>query len=357
MKPSLKLSAFVGSLLFAFFLAFVPLRLSSQPSGYCVVYPPDIPSGYTNTWYYCYGPLYYGYLINVKIKDVSSGQWVLDWTTGADNCYTFTGQEAKLKLGKTYELYFSFYMPYSWYCQYMILYGYYSICFGLAWLDWNMNAKFNDPNEFLGVQTLQLANWNSSTCTGTYGPFNIIVPNTQQVGKTRLRVMHNMWGHYGGPGSTGCYMHYLGDYPPYYFYYDAYGEAEDYVIEFMPDIEATFPGDGDILLAGVTYDGSDANYPRPMVRMGSPQPSGAILRYRITGPKPSTNVVYEGLDPSTGSIDINMGGYRQYDIQRARGTFATSNGGFRPTRGGEYRLNVTVGGTAAPAEANPTFTV
>ncbi|QLH53097.1 MAG: hypothetical protein CH6_0731 [Candidatus Kapaibacterium sp.] len=357
MKPSFKLSALFGSLLLAFFLAVLPSRIAAQPSGYCPVYPPDIPSGYSYTYTYCYGPLYYGYLINVKIKDVTTGQWVLDWTTGADNCYTFTGQEAKLKLGKSYQLYFSFYMPYSYYCQYITQYSYYYYCYGLAWLDWNMNAKFSDPNEFLGVQTLDLANWNQSTCTGTYGPFNINVPNSQQVGKTRLRVAHNMWRHYGGPGSTGCYLYYLWDYPPYYFYYYAYGEAEDYVIEFMPDIEATFPNDGDILRANETYDGSDANHPRPMVRMGSTQPSGAILRYRIVGPKPSTNVVYEGLDPATGSIDINMGGYRQYNIQRARGTFATSNGGFRANRGGEYRLQVTIGGTAAPAEAYPNFTV
>ncbi|MGC8747599.1 MAG: T9SS type A sorting domain-containing protein [Candidatus Kapaibacteriota bacterium] len=357
MKSSFKLSALLGSLLVAFFLAFTPSRLASQPSGYCNVYPPDIPGNYSYVYYYCYGPLYYGYIVNVKIQDAATGAWVLDWTTGADNCFTFTGQEAKLKLGKSYRLYFSFYMPYSWYCQYITQYSYYLYCYGLAWLDWNMNARFNDPNEFLGVQTLQLSNWNSSTCTGTYGPFNITVPNTQQVGKTRLRVAHNMWGHYGSPGSTGCYLYYLWDYPPYYFYYYAYGEAEDYVIDFQPDIEATFPSDGDILRANETYDGSDANHPRPMVRMGSPQPSGAILRYRITGPKPSTNVVYEGLDPATGSIDINMSGYRQYDIQRARGTFATANAGFRANRGGEYRLSVTVGGTAPPAEANPTFTV
>ncbi|MCX7909849.1 MAG: right-handed parallel beta-helix repeat-containing protein, partial [Ignavibacteria bacterium] len=357
MKPSFKLSVFVGSLLLAFFLSFIPSRVSSQPSGYCNVYPADVPSGYSYVYQYCYGPLYYGYITNVKIRDVSSGAWVLDWTTGPDNCFTFTGQEAKLKLGKTYELYFSFYMPYSWYCQYITQYGYYSYCYGLAWIDWNMNAKFSDPNEFLGVQTLQLSNWNSGACTGTYGPFNIVVPNSQQVGKTRLRVAHNMWGHNGGVGSSGCYLYYVWDYPPYYFYYYAYGEAEDYVLEFMPDIEATFPADGDILRANVTYDGSSPSRPRPMVRMGSTQPSGAILRYRITGPKPSNNVVYEGLDPATGSIDINMGGFRQYNITRARGPFATSNGGFLANRGGEYRLSVTIGGTAAPAEANPNFTV
>jgi hypothetical protein len=357
MKSFSKITVLTGSFLFALLLAFVPIRLSSQPTNYCVVYPPDIPSGYSYVYSYCYGPLYYGYIVNVKIRDVATGNWVLDWTTGDNNCYTFTGQEAKLKLGKSYQLYFTFYMPDYWYCQYMTQYSYYRYCYGLVWLDWNINGSFRDANEFIGVQTLELANWNSSTCTGTYGPFNINVPNTQTVGKTRIRVAHNMFDHYGGVGSTGCYLYYLYDYPPYYFYYYAYGEAEDYVIDFQPDIEATFPADGDILRANETYDGSDANHPRPMVRMGSTQPSGAILRYRIVGPKPSTNVVYEGLDPSTGSIDINMSGYRQYNIQRARGTFATSNAGFRSNRGGEYKLYVSVGGTAPPAEASPSFTV
>ncbi|MCX7880549.1 MAG: GEVED domain-containing protein [Ignavibacteria bacterium] len=355
MRPSSNHLSLLGSLFVAFLLAVFPFKSYSQPEGYCTVFPAD-PSGYTYVYQYCYGGMYYGYLTNVRIVDAGTGAVILDWSTGDNNCYTNTMQEAKLKLGKSYQLTFKFFMPYSWYCQYIRQYGYNSYCYGLAWLDWNMNARFSDANEFLGVQTLQLTQWDEATCTGTYGPFTINVPNTQQVGKTRLRVAHNMWGHYGGTGSTGCRLYYAYDYPPYLYYY-AYGEAEDYILEFLPDIEATFPADGDVLRANVAYDGGAPDRPRPMLRMGSTQPSGAILRYRITGPRPSTSVVYEGLDPATGSIDINMGGFRQYNIQRARGSFAMANGGFLSNRGGEYVLTASVGGTAPPAETRASFTV
>ncbi|MCX7880380.1 MAG: T9SS type A sorting domain-containing protein [Ignavibacteria bacterium] len=220
-------------ILFTIFVFSLPFyTLNSQPSGYCTVFPANVPSNYSYVYQYCYGGLYYGYIVNVKIIDSQTNSVVLNWSTGDDNCYTFTGQQANLFPGKTYLLYFSFYMPYSWYCQYILQYGYNSYCYGLAWLDRNINASFSDANEFLGVQTLSLSNWDAQNCTGTYGPFIINVPTNQQIGLTRLRVMHNMFGHYGHPGSNGCRLYYVYDYSPYYYYYYGYGEAEDYIINF-----------------------------------------------------------------------------------------------------------------------------
>jgi hypothetical protein len=159
-----------------------------------------------------------------------------------------------------------------------------------------------------------------------------------------------------------------------YGYSYAYGETEDYYLNFTSNITASFPDnqpdDRSILYANEVYDGTQrlkngamTNFYKPQVTFTSPQPTGTYLNYKIVGPLPSTNVVYEALDPVTGSTDVQVGGFGSatYQIQKARGIYAypsgSSDGSFLSANGGEYRVSMKVFGAGCPGETIRTFTV
>jgi len=324
---------------FVLFFAFMGVEQAQAqgPGGYCQVWPPG--DDYEWSYTYC-GSQYYGYITQFQIVDRSNGQTVFDRTSGDDNCYYYGADIIKLKIGRNYRLNAAGFIYYGMY-GYQANFRYF--------IDWNMNGTFNDANEYIGYRATSGSQTRSTT-------FDFTVGCNIPPGITRTRLLFGYY-YYNQNWSDACNFGYEYHYDPYHYKY-IYGEGEDYLFEFIPDIDGQFPEQGDILLVNTDYDGTNGNT-RPFARMGSTQPPGTILNYTITGPRPSSDVVYQGMDPNNGTPNIDMGGYAQYDMQAARGPYA-GNGGdgtFRGTRGGEYRLSITVSGSGCPGAAYSTFTV
>lgn len=330
----------------ALFLGIAGMQAIAQPGGYCVTYPVA-DATYSACYTSQYG--YYGYIQKVEFTDVATGQVVFSRSSADDgNCFYFGSDEVTLKIGKQYKVTLTGY-PYYQYGNYGFYY--YSRCF----IDWNMNGNFSDQGEYYGsIYTSATANTGYSGGSYSFAAsWTFTVPCSVQVGKTRIRLAESA---YYDAGSNACYNGYVYNYPPYLYVY-SYGEVEDYVLNFIPDMEAVFPQANGILLADTLYNGSSPAKPKPSATMGAVQPSGTILNYQITGPKPATTVVYEMLDPSSNSPNINMGGYKQYTAQKARGAYGLSDGSFLGTRGGEYKLSVQVSGAGCPGASYSPFTV
>ena len=324
--------------------------LWSQPSGYCVPYPKD---GYQ--YQYCtvneWG--YYGFVGDVKVTNLANSQVVYERVSGNDICYIFTGEEINLKLGNSYkvEVRTTGQYPYGTYSGW---YFYHRL-----WIDWNQNGSFADAGEFQGTKGVSCTvSPSPGYSNNTPAAWTISVPCNVIPGKTRMRVSSCYAYDNGADACSNGYV-----YAPYYNY--NYGEMEDYVLNFIPDIEATFPPANGIVYANEPYDGTQrmkggvlTSFPKPSVTMGSTQPTGAILKYKITGPRPSTSTVYSGLDPTTGTTSINMAGFKTYTMQRASGTYAYgTDGSFMSDRGGEYKIAASVSGSGCPGDVFNVFTV
>ena len=350
-KPIGKTKLF--NLVFAILLLFGSAGLQelfAQPTNYCVPFPKGA------TYEYCYNEYYkqwsYNYMptiTEVQVVRVVDNSIVYDRTSGGENCFFLSSDIINLKYGNQYKITMTYIMNYCTPTCYTYT-GW--PMYNRLFIDWNQNGSFLDAGEFQGT-LYQSANTNTPySCTWT-----ITVPCTVASGMTRMR-LSSCYAY--DNGADACINGYYYDYGTYQYYYD-YGESEDYIINFIPDVEATFPAQGDILKANEAYDGttrSGVTYKKPMARMGQTQSAGAILHYAISGPRPSNTVVYEGLDPATMSPAINMGGYRQYDIQAARGIYSYgNNGAFLSADGGEYKLAVTISGGGCPGAAYSTFTV
>ena len=329
----------IKSFLVAFIMLFAFMgnqQAKAQPGGYCAIWPAPDWANYA----YCYSR-YYGWISEFKVVENGTGTTVFDRTSGNDNCYYYGADEIDLKIGRTYDVYITHTTGYYYY------YYYSSARF---FVDWNMNGNWTDQGEYLGFQ----GGYNY----GRRGPvtyhYRFTVSCSVPPGKTRARAMVGYY--YYNRTSNPCVLGYVYQNYGYYF---VYGEAEDYVFNFIPDIDGQFPAQDDILDVNVDYDGSDSEHPKPFARMGSVQPAGTALNFKITGPRPSDDIVYEGIDPSTGSIDIDMGGYAQYDMQAARGPYAANGGDgtFRGTRGGEYKVSIQISGAGCPGASYASFTV
>ena len=130
----------------------------------------------------------------------------------------------------------------------------------------------------------------------------------------------------------------------------AYGEVEDYAINFVAPLPETYPTAGNILFNKERYDGTTrmfngemVDFRLPSVESKGPQPTGTRIEYWITGPLPSNEVVYRALDPNTGSQSIRYNSPTQtYTMQSATGSasVSTNEGTFKPTKGGEYKVHV-----------------
>jgi hypothetical protein len=326
-----------GLLAAAIMILFISIHCTSlaQPDGYC-----SFPGG-EYKYAYCYS--YYAYFTEVQLAGQNSSDISLRRTSGDDGCYVMTNVEGDVRIGNTYSLTLKRYNNY-----------YYNTC--RVFIDFNMDGDFSDPGEYLSY-------------TYTYGYYTymtdtveISIPCSTKTGKTRMRVMtYYSYPYSYDQGRDACLFGYAS--PPSYAY--GYGECEDYVLNIVPSIETTYPASGNILYVNEAYDGTSrmkygnpVSFNKPSVTMGSSQPAGAILNYKIVGPLPSTQTVYEGIDPTTGSADIDISGSQTYTIRKARGTFAVNNdGSFKADKGGEYRVVVNISGAGCPGNLNQVFTV
>lgn len=116
----------------------------------------------------------------------------------------------------------------------------------------------------------------------------------------------------------------------------------------LSGIEASFPEDIDprrILRQGSIYDGSDPAFPKPSLSFRQTNGQNITLTYKIVGPLPSTNVVYEARrfgNPNIAHTAANTSLFR-YEMTEAVGPLAGVNGALdcRFAAGGAYRLEAT----------------
>lgn len=116
----------------------------------------------------------------------------------------------------------------------------------------------------------------------------------------------------------------------------------------LSGIETSFPEDIDprrILRQGSIYDGSTAEFPKPSVSFRQTTGQNITLTYKIVGPLPSTNVVYEARRFGNPNIAHTAGNTSlfTYTMTEAVGPLAGVNGALdcRFAAGGAYRLEAT----------------
>ncbi len=119
-------------------------------------------------------------------------------------------------------------------------------------------------------------------------------------------------------------------------------------IGVLAGIEQSFPDDVDprrILRAGSVYDGSSAAFPKPSLTFRQTAGQTIQLTYRIVGPLPSTNVVYQARQGGNTTIThvASASQLFTYTMNEATGPLAQSNGSLDLTNavGGSYRVEAT----------------
>ena len=369
-----------------------------HPSGrWC--YPKYYPENYTYyNWYYANA------IEEVEIYNAAETKMLRESpgkkTDAFEDCYVWTGEEAELLSGETYTIrgkcwhsYYSLFgnnycgrYPYTWY-NYM----YYTY---RIFIDWNMDGDFDDPGEWIN-QTEDNAvgnnpgnSWRAYLHCDEYHTwqYSVTIPGDIPIGKTRMRVMtcYNYPYNYSWANpkpEDACWNGYMYEYtwynPPRIYAY-SYGEIEDYLLNFSIPFKNTFPSDkapDNVLRAGEWYNGEtryieeeekEIEFKRPMVELGGPQPEGAMMKYKIIGPLPSTKIVYRALDVVTGSekinIDVNSPNVTNDKfiyIDKSMGEFTDGNGFIKFPKGGEYELNLEYykSPNADPKVAKKKFTV
>ncbi|MFW5702167.1 MAG: GEVED domain-containing protein, partial [Bacteroidota bacterium] len=401
MMKKLRLTNFVLAVTVAL-LAMFGTQAQAQPTNYCIPTDPELAN---NGYYYCYPEYlpsissYYDWYFPAMITHVkiyNNEKTALERESGNDpetdfeGCWIDTGVEGELALGGDYKLYVKVqevYYSYSGndYCE---MYNYRTYYTTRIFIDWNMDGifdpspesgewinddRYNHPNRINNHPSNNYTWRYMEDCSAeTEFEYVIHVPSDIEPGKTKMRVMHSYYYPYSPyyDPANACYNGYYNytQNPPSYVY--GYGEVEDYILNFQLAFKESFPDDvppRDILLANHLYngetrtiDGEEMEFPQPSVTFGAPQDDDVTLNYQIVGPLPSDEVVYEGIDPVTGSTNIQVGGTGDayYEIQDAQGRFAESAGGFKATSGGEYRLVLTVNKTGSPSRsASKIFTV
>jgi len=318
--------------------------LVAQPTNYC---RPWCPDGYT----YCYCYSQSAYFTEVRINKVSDGEVVLQRSSGTEpNCYTFVNdREGRLEPGEEYNLYIR-------------AYSYYAGCFIRAYIDWNIDGDFYDTGLYTSPTVNEDIFGGSVSTSVSFAEseitFKFKVPTDVETGveegRTRLRLLTS----YAYDPSNPCCIGYC-----YSTYQVAYGEGEDYIVKFEGGVKDTYPTQNDILYANELYDGTSrmkngvmVEFKKPALLFSSNQPAGVQCRYKIMGPLPSTQVVYEALDPNTGLPEIDVAGYNNYPIQAAHGKCAVGiYGDFKSSQGGTYKVYAFMLGK--PKELIQTFTV
>ncbi|MFN8368364.1 MAG: hypothetical protein U0Y96_14095 [Candidatus Kapaibacterium sp.] len=114
----------------------------------------------------------------------------------------------------------------------------------------------------------------------------------------------------------------------------------------LSGIEASFPEDKDPrrILSTYLYDGSSSSLPKPSLTFRKTATQVVTLNYKIVGPLPSTNVVYQALN-SASTTDTNIvgngNGLVTQTFDYATGALAGANGALdaRNAVGGAYRVD------------------
>jgi len=154
----------------------------------------------------------------------------------------------------------------------------------------------------------------------------------------------------GTPTCTPAY----GPYIAYMYSYSWVTYINEYkafrpLVRFKSETGVTqsFPDEVDprrITKAGDVYNGSDALHPKPSITFFQSAGASYSFNYRIVGPLPATNTVYQAL--SGGSSTINhtaaTGGSYTYTFGEASGIYASANGDLNLASavGGAYRVEV-----------------
>ncbi|HRP03138.1 MAG TPA: GEVED domain-containing protein, partial [Candidatus Kapabacteria bacterium] len=365
-------------------------KAQEGPQNYCTPSPDMVPVndvfGYDED-FWCY-PLYYtrynyryftSPIVQVQISDAKTGEVVMNresrtninigqYTGPWEGCYKYTGVKGELEPGGTYRI--KVWVNYDYY-QYMT----YQYCYSTYYttrlfLDWNLDGDFHDADEWLN-SPVSISSQKTKKIGSTYdwrsyvsgcqinkmNEWEFTVPEENATGIGRLRIGASYYYPYSyapnnytlGYAANACWNGYAYNYTYYGGYYGYnFGEMEDYLIEFVIPIKEVFPTDkepDDILLAAEAYDGTTRNgtyFKRPMLRFGGAQAMGSLLTYKIIGPLPSSNVVYEALYNGSNEIPIGTPGLLDanfvYNIQNASGTAVSGNYGFKTNKGGEYQV-------------------
>lgn len=116
----------------------------------------------------------------------------------------------------------------------------------------------------------------------------------------------------------------------------------------LSGIEQSFPDDVDprrILRTGYVYDGVDPQFPKPSLSFRQTNGQNINLTYRLVGPLPSENVIYQarkGGNPVINHVATSTSLYT-YTFDEATGPAAGISGALNLTNiaGGSYRLEAT----------------
>lgn len=130
--------------------------------------------------------------------------------------------------------------------------------------------------------------------------------------------------------------------------YGAYYYRPNMRLGVLSGIEQSFPDEVDprrILRAGAVYDGSSATNPRPSLSFRQTTGQNITLTYKVVGPYPSNNVIYEARNSGNPSIShsaANTSLYT-YEFTEAVGPAAGPSGELDLTNigGGSYRVEAT----------------
>ena len=126
-----------------------------------------------------------------------------------------------------------------------------------------------------------------------------------------------------------------------------YAYAYRPVVRFgvLAGIEYSFPDDVDprrILRAGDVYDGSTPAFPKPSLSFRQSAGQRIGLKYKIVGPAPSEDVIYEATQNGSSTINYvgTMSSLLTYTFSEAQGPCAGANGILDLTNatGGTYRV-------------------
>jgi hypothetical protein len=294
----------------------------------------------------------YTIIQDVVVEDITEGSTIIERTnTGYEGWATVDDTEGpyEFNIGNDFEL--------------RVRWGTYYRAYLRVYLDRNDDQRWEQtprgPNEefitriyyYSGIFRIPPTTYRINTI-----PFSVGEDTPE--GPSVMRIIANTYNAYTDP----CTQYFRRGYQW------AYGEIEDYAINFAAPVPETYPTNGNILFNEERYDGTTrmhkgemTEFRLPAVEFKGPQPLGTKYMYEISGPLPSNEVVYTALDPITSEEEVEIRTNNAvFEIESAIGSasVSTDEGTFLPTKGGEYRVKVTlIKRSGKRAEGISTFTV
>ena len=402
--------------IFAFFAIPLAGNLQAQdtgPSGYCVpkTWFMEKYSSYAPRQYYNCMPDYpdrYSYYLRgfgaaieyVKVTEKESKEVVIynysgeefDNYNGISRCYSYFEEDydgsGDFSAGTEYDIEVkikAWYWKYSWGYDYCSFTGSYrrSAISARYFIDWTRDGDWTDKQLADGTTAPEYIKWwqvmkYGSYCEQALFTHSFKVPEGVDAGKTRLRVTassstyqyYPAYQYRTNPCATGYLYSYNYSWGKYAALYD-YGETEDYLIEFIMPIKATFPDAEDVLYANRWYDdvakevsGNIEAFPRPMIELRDIAGPNTLCQYEIRGPLPASTLVYTGKSPSGATkFDLNTPfdatNPLMFKFMKSEGTYTDGEGGVNFSKSGEYYVNLQVWlpGKTDPKVITKRFTV